>query len=88
MFLGTKIWATSPSEPAPSAAPRPLAPRPQSMACSGLSWSCGAMTQASAKLGYCIIFMLSLIVSWVLRDVAKPLLMKLPCARPPPQTQI
>ena len=39
------------------------------------------MAKSSARLAYSCLFFLSLVLSWVLRDSAKPLLMKLPCAR-------
>ncbi len=35
--------------------------------------------KSSARLAYCLLFTFSLILAWVLRDFAKPLLEKIPC---------
>ena len=33
----------------------------------------------SARLAYCFLFTLAMILAWILRDFAKPLMEKLPC---------
>ena len=33
----------------------------------------------SARLAYCVLFTLAMILAWVLRDFAKPLIDKIPC---------
>ena len=33
----------------------------------------------SARLAYCVLFTLAMLLAWVLRDFAKPLLEKIPC---------
>lgn len=35
----------------------------------------------SARLAWSFLFTLSMILAWILRDFAKPLLMKIPCTR-------
>ena len=42
----------------------------------------GAVASASARLAYCMMFALSLLASWILRDQARPLIEKMPCASP------
>jgi hypothetical protein len=39
----------------------------------------GSISRRSARIAYCGLFALSLIVSWILRDFAGPLLAKIPC---------
>ena len=34
----------------------------------------------SARLAYCVLFTLAMVLAWVLRDFAKPLIDKIPCA--------
>ena len=36
----------------------------------------------SARLAYCVLFTLAMVLAWVLRDFAKPLIDKLPCKPP------
>lgn len=36
----------------------------------------------SARLAYCFLFTLAMVLAWVLRDFAKPLIEKLPCTYP------
>lgn len=50
------------------------------------SCACGCCTLAtkealsrSARLAWVVLFTISMVLAWVLRDVARPLLMKLPC---------
>ncbi|RRT55833.1 hypothetical protein BHE74_00056816 [Ensete ventricosum] len=46
----------------------------------GLCTSVAAgISRRSARLAYCGLFALSLIISWILREVAAPLLEKIPC---------
>lgn len=33
----------------------------------------------SARLAYCVLFTLAMVLAWVLRDFAKPLIDKIPC---------
>ena len=33
----------------------------------------------SARLAYCFLFTLAMVLAWILRDFAKPLMEKLPC---------
>ena len=33
----------------------------------------------SARLAYCILFTLAMVLAWILRDFAKPIIDKLPC---------
>lgn len=49
-------------------------------ACKGLSCVSSEVVRTSARLAYSILFFLSMVLAWVLRDYAKPLLMKIPCA--------
>lgn len=50
------------------------------------SCACGCCTLAtkealsrSARLAWVVLFTFSMILAWILRDVARPLLVKLPC---------
>ena len=36
----------------------------------------------SARLAYCVLFTLAMVLAWVLRDFAKPLIDKIPCGGP------
>lgn len=49
------------------------------MTCGLCTSVASGISQKSARLAYCGLFGLSLIVSWVLREVAAPLLKELPC---------
>lgn len=40
---------------------------------------CVQALKSSSRLAYCILFTFSLLLSWILRDFAKPLLEKIPC---------
>lgn len=48
------------------------------MACSGARCAGSAISRSSARLAYCVLFFLSMVLAWVLRDQAKPLIEKLP----------
>ncbi len=37
----------------------------------------------SARLAYCILFTLAMVLAWILRDFAKPIIDKLPCESMP-----
>jgi hypothetical protein len=50
-----------------------------SCACEACKGVAGGISRRSARIAYCGLFALSLIVSWVLRDFAGPLLAKIPC---------
>ncbi|KAJ3686911.1 hypothetical protein LUZ61_016075 [Rhynchospora tenuis] len=49
-----------------------------SCACGACMSAASAISQRSARLAYCGLFALSLILSWILREVAAPLLEKIP----------
>ncbi|CAK9870725.1 unnamed protein product [Sphagnum jensenii] len=49
-----------------------------SCACEACKGVAGGISRRSARLAYCGLFALSLIVSWILRDFAGPLLAKIP----------
>lgn len=51
------------------------------IACSGFRLIGTSIASSSARAAYCSFFALSLIVSWILRYQAKPLIEKIPCAR-------
>lgn len=50
------------------------------LACSGFRIVGTSIASSSARAAYCSFFALSLIVSWILRYQAKPLIEKIPCA--------
>ena len=56
----------------------------QTLACQGMQCLGGGVAKASARVAYCGLFFLSMLLCWILRDYAKPMLEKLPCALPPP----
>ena len=37
------------------------------------------MLRKSARLAYCALFTLAMVLAWILRDFAKPLIEKIPC---------
>jgi hypothetical protein len=49
-----------------------------SCACAACTGVVGSISRRSARIAYCGLFALSLIVSWILRDFAGPLLAKIP----------
>lgn len=49
------------------------------MTCGLCTSVASGISKKSARLAYCGLFGLSLIVSWILREVAAPLLEKFPC---------
>lgn len=50
-----------------------------SCACEACKGVASGISRRSARLAYCGLFAISLIVSWLLRDFAGPLLAKIPC---------
>ena len=48
-------------------------------ACHACTITSKEVMRRSARLAYCFLFTLAMILAWVLRDFAKPLLEKLPC---------
>lgn len=50
-------------------------------ACSACSCATRELMNQSARLGFSLLFFLSMIISWALRDFAKPLIERIPCAR-------
>ena len=48
-------------------------------ACDACRTVVSGISRRSARIAYCGLFGLSLIVSWILREVAAPLMEKLPC---------
>lgn len=48
-------------------------------ACDACRTVVSGISRRSARIAYCGLFALSLIVSWILREVAAPLMEKLPC---------
>lgn len=48
-------------------------------ACDACRTVVSGISRRSARIAYCGLFALSLIVSWILREVAAPLLEKIPC---------
>lgn len=50
------------------------------LACSGFRLIGTSITSSSARAAYCSFFALSLIIQWILRYQAKPLIEKMPCA--------
>ena len=55
-------------------------------ACACDASDCGVLriSRRSARIAYCGLFALSLIISWIPREVATPLMEKLPCKLPSP----
>eukprot|EP01018_Ginkgo_biloba_P025609 Gb_06575 [translate_table: standard] len=49
-----------------------------SCACGACSTVAGSITRRSARIAYCGLFALSLIIAWILREVAAPLMKKIP----------
>lgn len=49
-------------------------------ACQACSCVSREMLRKSARLAYCTLFFAAVVCSWVLRDFAKPIIEKLPCA--------
>eukprot|EP01026_Neomeris_dumetosa_P027760 TRINITY_DN2253_c0_g1_i3.p3 TRINITY_DN2253_c0_g1~~TRINITY_DN2253_c0_g1_i3.p3 ORF type:complete len:436 (+),score=55.29 TRINITY_DN2253_c0_g1_i3:323-1630(+) len=49
-----------------------------SLACMGPAWVGKQAFQRSARIGYCILFTLAMIIAWLMRDFAKPLIEQLP----------
>lgn len=50
-----------------------------SLACGCCTSVASGITNKSARIAYCGLFGASLVVSWILREVASPLLEKFPC---------
>lgn len=48
-------------------------------ACDACRTVVSGISRKSARIAYCGLFALSLIVSWILREVAAPLMEKIPC---------
>ena len=48
-------------------------------ACDACRTVVSSISRRSARIAYCGLFALSLVVSWILREVAAPLMEKLPC---------
>jgi len=48
------------------------------LACQGMQCLGGGVAKASARVAYCGLFFLSMLLCWILRDYAKPMLEKLP----------
>ena len=44
------------------------------------------MLRKSARLAYCALFTLAMVLAWILRDFAKPLIEKIPCEALPLQS--
>lgn len=51
-------------------------------ACNLCQTAVSSISRRSARIAYCFLFAFSLIASWILRDVAPPLLEKIPCKPP------
>lgn len=51
--------------------------------CSAVSCTTGQILKAGARVAYCFLFTLSMILAWLMRDYGKPLLEKIPCMAPP-----
>lgn len=49
-------------------------------ACHACTFASKEVMRRSARLAYCVLFTLAMALAWVLRDFAKPLIDKLPCA--------
>ena len=54
-------------------------------ACQACTCVSREMLRKSARLAYCTLFFAAVVLSWVLRDFAKPLIEKLPCASLAPE---
>jgi len=52
-------------------------------ACHACTFASKEVMRRSARLAYCVLFTLAMAAAWVLRDFAKPLIDKLPCAPAP-----
>jgi hypothetical protein len=52
-------------------------------ACEACRTAVGSIGRRSARIAYCGLFALSLLASWVLREVAAPLLQSIPCTNAP-----
>lgn len=48
-------------------------------ACNACTITSKEVMRRSARLAYCFLFTLAMILAWVLRDFARPLMEKLPC---------
>ena len=48
-------------------------------ACNACGFASREVMRRSARLAYCFLFTLAMILAWILRDFAKPLMEKLPC---------
>ena len=48
-------------------------------ACCTLSAISREMTRRSARLAYSFLFFLAIVLSWIMRDFARPLIEKIPC---------
>lgn len=66
--LGGRMWAAS-----------CLASCCAACACDACRTVVSGISRRSARIAYCGLFGLSLIVSWILREVAAPLMEKIPC---------
>lgn len=51
-------------------------------ACHACSFASREVMRKSARLAYCVLFTLAMVLAWVLRDFAKPLIDKIPCGDP------
>lgn len=51
-------------------------------ACNACSFASKEMVRKSARLAYCVLFTLAMVLAWLLRDFAKPIIDKLPCTSP------
>ena len=40
---------------------------------------CGTAARTSARFAYCFLFLMSMLLAWIMRDFAAPLLQKIPC---------
>lgn len=47
--------------------------------CSAVSCTTGQILKSGARVAYCFLFTLSMILAWLMRDYGKPLLEKIPC---------
>ena len=61
-----------------------LASTAAACACSCCTRATSEALKQSARLGTCVLFTFSMILAWILRDFAKPLLQKIPCEPEPP----
>ena len=48
-------------------------------ACNACGFASREVMRRSARLAYCFLFTMAMILAWVLRDFAKPLMEKIPC---------